>query len=527
MTTTQAAPSHTTGTPLTELADYLGGPRIDDLLRAAATLSGERTALRSGATELTFRELDARADRCAAAVAALVEPSAVVAIAGALDPVFATAFFGTARAGRIAALVNPLLQDEGLAHVLNLSAARVAVVPPAVALRLLALGEKVPGLHHIVLTERGPGVDHLRTLNELMAGAPRAWAVPPAGPEDVACLQFTSGTTGAAKAVQLTHRNLTVNAAQVAHAHGLDADSVIFNFLPTWHLMHLIAGVTVGATHVLATQRDQADAIEEADRAGATHFYSIPVMLSRLAAHPRLRELAAPTLQVIMSGGTTMPPTTTTTLADHFGVPVVQGYGLAETSPLTHCDNADRPKLYSSGPVVAGTECRVVDVQTRAVLPRGGKGELEVRGPQVMHGYLGREPGADTDEDGWLRTGDIAYLDADGYLFVVDRIKDVFKCDNWLVAPTTIERVLMRHPGVTDCLVVDVPHEFSGAVAHGLVVTGDPELRPDDVIAFVAEYLPYYEHLHHVELVERIPRSANGKVQRRDVRDAVIAAQQA
>ncbi|GAA2903595.1 hypothetical protein GCM10010524_39340 [Streptomyces mexicanus] len=285
-----------------------------------------------------------------------------------LDPVFCQAFSGIARSGNVSALVNPLLPPERLAHVLRVSGARVAVVSPAMVPVLTAVRDRLGDLAHLVLTHREPDLDgeaaELPTVAELAAGAPAFTPPVEADGEEVACLQFTSGTTGAAKAVRLTHRNLTVNAAQTAHMHQVDESSVLFNHLPTLHLMHVTVAATVGATHVLWPAPDVAEAVIAADIARATHYYSLPMRLAKLAADPRLGELEAPALRAILSGGSALAPSAAGVLSQHFGVPVVQGYGLAETSPTTHLSDLDRPRPGSCGVLVPGAESRIVDPET-------------------------------------------------------------------------------------------------------------------------------------------------------------------
>lgn len=512
------------GPPLDTIAHLIAGPRVDHILRRAAERRPTHTALRSPAGETSYAELDAAADAFASGLRALTDGTCeVVALAMVLDPAFPQAFFGIARSGNVSALVNPLLPPERLAHVLRVSGARVAVVSPALLPALAAVQDRLADLEHIVLTHREPdmaaGAADLPTVAELSAGAPAFTPPPEVDGDEVACLQFTSGTTGAAKAVRLTHRNLTVNAAQTAHMHRVDEHSVLFNHLPTLHLMHVTVAATAGATHVLWPGADVAEAVIAADVARATHYYSLPMRLAKLAADPRLGELEAPALHAILSGGSALTPSAAGVLSQHFGVPVVQGYGLAETSPATHLSDLDRPRPGSCGVLVPGAESRIVDMATRTTLPVGEWGEIQVRGPQLMLGYLGRDLSHDVDADGWFSTGDIGYTDPTGHLFVVDRIKDVFKCDNWLVSPTEIERVLLKHHAVADCVVVDVPHEFSGAVAHALVVPADTSCTPRELVDFVNAEVAAFERLHHVALVESIPRSATGKVQRRELRD--------
>src|SRR5262249_20308968 len=235
----------------------------------------------------------------------------------------------------------------------------------------------------------------------------------PVDPGATVCVHFTSGTTGPAKGVRLSHRNLTVNAAQVAGGHGLDHPSVVLNHLPTYHLMHLNSAVFAGATQVLCPGDDTAAAIEAANEHRATRFYSLPVRLLRLADDPRLPELKLATVEAVMSGGSALSPAAATTLSRHFGIPVTQGYGLAETSPLTHTDRIAAPRIGSVGTVVSGTECRIVDLDSRAVLGAGERGEVQLRGPQLMSGYLDPIQPTGIDTDGWLSTGDVGYQDAD------------------------------------------------------------------------------------------------------------------
>ncbi|WP_336159386.1 class I adenylate-forming enzyme family protein [Amycolatopsis sp. VC5-11] len=522
-----APPSVAAGPPLTALGALLGGPRVEDLLTRAAETAPERVALRCGTTEIRYAELDARAAACAAALAARVPgPDSVVALAMVLDPVFAVAYYAVARSGNISALVNPLLRESALLHVLSTARARAAIVPPELYRRLAPVLSRLPDLDLVVLTGRDPDFPELPTVPELVAGdAPPVPGARPAAPPEqaVACLQFTSGTTGAAKAVQLTHRNLVVNAAQTAYGHQLGPESVLFNYLPTFHLMHLNAGVTAAATHVLHPGEDPVEAAAEAGRQQATHFYTLPSRLTRLAAHPSLGELELPALRAILSGGSTLAAAPATALSQQFGVPVVQGFGLAETGPSATLGDLDRPKSGSSGIPVPGAEIRVVGIGDGKTVPLGDKGEIQVRGPQLMLGYSGRDRGQDFLPGGWFATGDVGLLDADGHLFVTDRIKDVFKTDNWLVCPSQIERVLLRHPAVSDCVVFDYPDAVSGAVAYAQVVLAQ-DASPEEIAASVNEQLPYYEHLKHVSAVDEIPRSPTGKVRRADLRAAVLAA---
>lgn len=527
MSTSASVPgqlSIVSGPPLDTISRYRRASRIDELCRHAAQQAGSRCAIRTPAGDLSYAALDALVSGCARGLRALTGPSpAVVGVAAVLDPAFAVAYYGVARSGNVSAIVNPFLKADGLAHVLRSSGAEVAILTPELLHTLAPLRGQLPRLRHLVLLSPGHADADVPVLTELAAPA---GVRDPAGPgergrmgspEDLACILFTSGTTGAPKAVPLTHQNLMVNAAQMIHAHDIGATSVMLNYLPTFHMMHLNAATTATATQVLYHGDDVADSIRVANEQRVTHFHSLPMRLSRLAADPHLDELAVRTTRALFSGGSALPPQNAARLSRHFGIPVVQGYGLAEASPLTHLDPMPAPRPGSCGLPVAGTGCRVVDVDTRAVVPVGVNGEIQVRGPQLMKGYLGQELTPEI-EDGWFSTGDVGHIDADGYLFIADRLKDVFKCDNYLVSPTEIEGILRQHPDVADCVVVDYPDEFSGAVAHGLVVLRG---RADaaEIVRFVNARVPQYMWLRRLVPVREIPRSHNGKVQRRELRD--------
>jgi long-chain acyl-CoA synthetase len=494
----------------------MSGPPLDAIshLRHGGRTTGD----------LSYAQLDALVSGCARGLRALTGSSpAVVGVAAVLDPAFAIAYYGVARSGNVSAIVNPFLKADGLLHVLRSGGAEVAIVTPGLLETLLPLRSQLPRLRHLVLTSPSgtAGAAGIPVLADLAAGADiHEPSSPAVSQEGLACILFTSGTTGAAKAVPLTHQNLIMNAAQMIHAHDIGDTSVMLNYLPTFHLMHLNAATTACATQVLYHGDDVVDSIRVANEQQVTHFHSLPMRLSRLAANPRLDELTLRTTRALFSGGSALPPESADRLSRHFGIPVVQGYGLAEASPLTHLDPMSAPRPGSCGLPVAGTECRVVDVDTRGVVPIGSNGEIQVRGPQVMKGYLGQELTPEID-NGWFSTGDVGHIDADGYLFIADRLKDVFKCDNYLVSPTEIESILRQHPDVADCVVVDYPDHFSGAVAYGLAVLRD-HADAAEVTRFVNARVPHYMRLRQLLPVREIPRSPNGKIQRRELRDRIL-----
>ncbi|MFJ8017090.1 class I adenylate-forming enzyme family protein [Streptomyces sp. NPDC096339] len=497
---------------------------LDGLLRRAAERDPDGCALRIGPDRLTFAELDALADRFAACAAYLTgRPGARIGVANTLGPEFPAAYYGAVRSGGTAVLVNPLIKEAGLLHVFSAAAVEVAFVPAATAALLRGLRERLPALRAVVVV--GPEGDAL----------PGGLSVVPFPVVDLdadACVQFTTGTTGRPRGVRLSHRNLVANAAQTAAAHRLDRGSVTLNHLPLFHTMHLNSAVFAGATQVLCTSPDPLASLALAARTGATHYYGLPARLHRLAgqlvqAGPWAEGVpAGPALTAVLSGGTALAPATAAALSARLGVPVVQGYGMAELSPLSHCQSPDGGPAGSVGRAVPGTECRVVDLEGRRPLGSGATGEVQVRGPQLMAGYLDPAEDSGVDADGWLSTGDIGYVDEHGELFLVDRIGDVFKYDNELVSPTAVESVLAEDPRVADCVVTGWPDPVHGAVTWAGIVLREPYAPRlldtlDSIVDDANRRLARFERIRRVEVVDAVPRTPVGKPERRRLRQAL------
>lgn len=512
---------------------------LDGLLRRAAARDPDGCALRVADSEsgtTTFAELDALADRFAACTAWLAGGSrgARIGVANTLGREFAGAYYGAVRSGNTAVLVNPLLKEAGLAHVFATAAVEIAFVPAATAELLTGLRERLPALRAVVVTDADRGVvpgDGV-PLAVALGGPCEAVDFPPADLDADACIQFTTGTTGAPRGVRLTHRNLVANAAQTAAAHRLSTGSVTLNHLPLFHTMHLNSAVFAGACQVLCTDPDPLASLALAARTRATHYYGLPARLHRMAGQlassqgelGREGVPAGPALTAVLSGGTALAPAIARALADRLGVPVIQGYGMAELAPLSHCQSPEAPRAGTVGRPLPGTECRIVHMESRQPLGAYATGEVQVRGPQLMAGYLGGPEGGPTGEaEGWFSTGDIGRVDAEGELTLVDRLGDVFKYDNELVSPTTVEQVLAQDPRVADCVVADWPHPRHGAVTWAGIVLRDPTV-PDllDTLDSIADganaLLAGFEQIRRIEVVDSVPRTPVGKPERRGLR---------
>jgi long-chain acyl-CoA synthetase len=495
------------------------GLRIDQLLARTAAAHPDQVAIRAGGRVTTYRDLDAAVTRCANRIRELTDgDQTVVAVGSILDPDYVTAYYAAIRSGNIALPVNPLLPAVALKYQLDDSGAGLAFLSAPMSERFARVAAGLAKPPQVVVFGDG----------QLLAGADGGPAPDDAGrydPDELAALHFTSGTTGMPKAVMLSQRNVSANAAQVADALRIGAGSVCVIGFPTYHPMHMNATVIAGAEQVLTSDPDLVTAVRLANERRATHLFSLPAWLNGLASYAGQDDLRLDTVRFVGSGGAALSPAVAERLRDRLGVPVIQGYGLAETSPLTHVDDPEKPAPESVGPAVAGTECRIVGVESRAEMAPGEQGEIQLRGPQVMLGYL-HHAESGIDADGWLTTGDVGYLDRDGRLFLVDRLKDVFKHDNFMVSPTEVESVLAGHPAVADCVVVDRPDEVHGAVAYAYIALRNEHPGPDqlrEIIGWVNDQLPYFKHIGDAEVVPSVPRSPNGKVPRRELRGALHA----
>ncbi|MFF4911063.1 class I adenylate-forming enzyme family protein [Streptomyces sp. NPDC001260] len=517
-------------------------PRIplDGLLRRAAERDGDGAAVTTELGAVTFAELDRDADRIAHWLAGT--SATVVGVANTLDPHFPAAYYGTVRAGRTLVLLNPFYGEAALIHACAATGLEVAFVPASVAELLVKIGDRLPRLRTVVVTDADDGVVPGAALPLAAAlagvsGSPYEGTAPDV--DEVACVQFTTGTTGRSKGVRLTHRNMVANAAQIALAHQLDGDSVTLNHLPLYHTMHLNSAVHAGASQILCRSSDPVASLGVAARAGATHYYGLPARLYRLAGDERLDDMstegvpAGARLKVVMSGGSALAPAAARRLREALGVPVVQGYGLAELSPLACNQPLDaEPEPGAVGPPIPGTEVRIVSLGGRSCVEVWSTGEIQIRGPQLMAGYLDDNEPSPVDAEGWLTTGDVGYLDDTGGLHLVDRLSDVFKYDNELVSPSAVERVLAEDPRVAECMVADWPDPVHGAVVWAGVVLreipgGYGEDLPGapgvlDVLDSIAERanarLGHADQIRRLEAIDAVPRNPGGKPTRRELR---------
>src|SRR2546422_235870 len=368
-----------------------------------------------------------------------------------------------------------------------------------------------------------PGATPFGPLRETAASAPRA-PVDPA--RDLAVLPYSSGTTGFPKGVVLTHRNLVANVLQTASVHHVAEQDRIIAVLPFFHIygMQVVLNLALwrGATLVTMPKFELEPFLATVQQYRITRAFVVPPLVLALAQHPAVDRYDLSSLRAMMSGAAPLEADLETACARRLGCGFIQGYGLTEASPVTHA-NSDEPgkcKPGTVGPLVPNTECRIVDAATGADLGPDEAGELLIRGPQVMAGYLNKPEAtaATLDAAGGLHTGDIGRVDRDGDFTIVGRLKEVIKDKGFQVPPAELEALLRGHPAVADAAVVPLADREGGEGPKAFVVLrGD--VSAADLMAYVAERVAPYKRIRALEVIDAIPKSPSGKILRRVLKE--------
>jgi long-chain acyl-CoA synthetase len=373
---------------------------------------------------------------------------------------------------------------------------------------------------------------HVHQFRKLMSGASSKAPDVQVKASDPASFQFTGGTTGIPKAAVLTHRNLVANSIQArAWLTGIrDGEEVVMAVLPFFHAyggtLCLYLGTVIAATIVLVPRFDITDVMELIGKYQPTIFPGVPTLYSALNGAIKdnsERQTAMRSIRLCVSGGAPLPSDVRQRFEEVTGGKLVEGFGLSEASPITHVNPLDgRSREGSIGLPVPSTEVMLVDLETREPLSLNGRGELVLRGPQVMQGYWGRpdETAEVLSKDGWLYTGDIATMDEDGFFRIVDRQKDVIITGGENVYPREIEEVLYSHPAIREVCVAAVDHQVGGQVAKAFIVLEPGEtLTRKDVLQYTSERLAKYKVPRLIEFRESLPKSAAGKILRRQLQE--------
>jgi acyl-CoA synthetase (AMP-forming)/AMP-acid ligase II len=480
---------------------------------------GDKPALVDGPTgrTLSYRQLADGVERVAAGLAARgFGRGDVLAISSPNLPEYALALYGAMAAGGAVTGANPLLTADELAGQLADAGASVLVTVPPFLDTARAAAEKA-GVGEVVVFGQADGATPFASLLGA-EGPPPAVEIDP--DRDLAVLPYSSGTTGLPKGVELTHANLVANARQAQAALGFTADDVIVAVAPFFHAigLNLIlpCSLAAGATVVTMPRFDLAGFLEIIQEHRVTGTVVVPPVVLALAGHPLVDRYDLSSLRFLGCGGAPLGADVEQRCADRLGCLVAQGFGMTEGSATFAIAPLEAPRRGSVGRLLPGTEARIVDPERGADLGPGRTGELWLRGPQVMRGYRHNPEAtaATVDRDGWLRTGDLCYVDADGYLFVVDRLKELIKYKGYQVAPAELEHLLCAHPAVADAAVVPRPDPEAGElpVAH-VALRG--QATAEELQTWVAERVAPYKRLRAVRFTDQVPRSPSGKLLRR------------
>ena len=516
---------------------------IHQILKGTAEQYPEKIALTYAGKEISYSELATLSDRFSAGLASIgVVKGDCVSLFVPNIPQFVIAYFGILKAGAAITAINPQHKEREVELQLADSEAKVAITTTS----LLPIVENVlqgTCLESIVIIKSDGSFEkngeikvqnesrQLYFFDELLkteASSPKISVDPDI---DLAALQYTGGTTGETKAAMLTHSNLVANAAAFSSwLKGVPAKDVFLTVLPLSHIYGMTTSLNVpvvlGAKMVLISRFDAAVVLDAIQQHKVTVFCGVPTMFQVLLSYPEQQKFCLSSLRVCISGASPLPVQLQKKFIHSTGELLVEGYGLTEASPVTHCNPVDESlrtvKMGSIGLPLPGTEAKIVDAETGTKnLPAGEVGELVVRGPQVMRGYWKKpKETAQALRDGWLYTGDLARRDANGYFYITDRKKDIIKHNGYTIYPREIEELLYQHPAVKLCAVAGKADVDSGEAPKAFVVLKDgSQVSEKDLAAFVNQKLASYKALHEVEFRQSLPLGSAGKILKRALKE--------
>jgi len=525
---------------------------LPELLANAAKKYPQNKALIFSGRTMTYRQLDDLCDRFAASLPSLnVKKGDRLALLLPNLPQFLICYYGAMRAGAIIVPYNPFHKERELEFQLNDSGAETIVTLDTSLSLVISLRERT-GLRTIVtttpsddfeglskaekdeterraLSQQGDTFPLRNLLEEHKERPPRTMIDPRIDP---ALLQYTGGTTGIPKAAVLTHRNLVVNAVQFGSWLSTlrDGSEVVLAALPLFHIFGMTTAMNMpisrGETMVLVSRFEPLEVLQTIQGNAVTFFPGAPTMFIALMNHARIAEFNLKSIRLCISGGASLPVQIIQKFEPFIGGKLVEGYGLTEASPVTHCNPVDSPEKIRAGSIgmpLPDTDARIVDIETgMRELPLNEPGELVVRGPQVMSEYWDyREETEATLRGDWLSTGDVARMDEDGYFYIVDRKKDMINVSGLKVWPKEIEEILYEHPAVKEAAVVGVPDPYRGEAVKAYIALKDgfkEKVSVDEIIQFCRKRISAYKAPTFVEFLNEIPKSSTGKILRRTLR---------
>ncbi|NTU78366.1 MAG: long-chain fatty acid--CoA ligase [Chloroflexales bacterium] len=480
--------------------------------------------------KLRYAELNGAANKIANALAALgVQHGDKVAIMLPNTPHFPICYYGILKTGAAVVPLNVLFKHSEIQYHLEDSDAKALIVWEGFA------AEAVPGFRraqtcHNLIVVQAPGStaplpDGALSFNQLIADHPPTFELFPTGPDDTAVILYTSGTTGRPKGAELSHFNMFFNAMVAAEKLlGVTKDDIFLATLPLFHSFGQTAVMNVttymGATMTMLPRFDPVKAAEIIQRDKVTVFAGVPTMYFYLLNHPEIPNYDLSSLRRCVSGGASMPVEVMLTFNKKHNVQIMEGYGLSETSPIASFNHLDRPaKPGSIGTPLWGVEMQAVDLEGKPVAT-GEMGEIVIRGHNVMKGYYKRpEATAEAIRGGWFHSGDLAKVDEDGFFFIVDRVKDMILRGGFNVYPREVEEILYAHPAVAEAAVIGMPDPALGEEIKAVVSCKPGQsVSEQELIDYCKERLAAYKYPRSVEFRESLPKTATGKILKRELK---------
>ncbi len=523
-------------------------------LDATAARYPDKAALHYFGRQTSYRELKADVDALAGwlQLRAGVKRGDRVLLQMQNGPHFVAAYYAILRADAVVVPANTMLLSDELRHLLDDSEARVALVSqellshwaPLLAADVIdhlvvacpaeAIGEAIANAPDWVLAPRVALTDERQIGWQAVLDAGLAPALLSAGPDDLACLPYTSGTTGLPKGCMHTHRSLMFGAVAAAHWAGSQPADVALVSLPMFHVtgmqVSMNAAIVSGASQVIMPRWHREQAAQLIARYRVSTWTAISTMVIDFLSLPGLDASTLSSLRRISGGGAAMPAAIAQKLQDLTGLPYIEGYGLSETIATTHANPSQRPKQQCLGIPIFDTHALVIDPETRQPMPVGAVGEIIIHGPQVFQGYWRdeaktREAMIDIDGRRFLRTGDLGHVDEDGYFFFADRLKRMINASGYKVWPAEVEAMMYRHPDIMECCIVAAIDGYRGETVKAYVVRKPgTDCDAEALIAWARQQMAAYKVPRVVEFVAALPKSASGKVMWRTLQEKERAA---
>ncbi|MTH55338.1 long-chain-fatty-acid--CoA ligase [Bacillus mangrovi] len=509
---------------------------VHRMLRSTAEQFGSRPAISFYKRIFSYQEVAGMADAFAAALQAKgVRKGDRVAIMLPNCPHYVISYYGALTAGAIVTQVNPMLMERELAHILTDSGAETLIVYDMLYPKAAAVKAET-NLKQIVTISLTPGVTDKpegadESFESFLSGAKAPPEPVDIDPEhDLAVLQYTGGTTGRSKGAMLTHRNLVANAYQ-SHEFFKDdlqiGEEKCLSVIPFFHVFGMTScmnlSVLTANCMVLLPRFELEEVLQTIKEEQPTVFPGVPTMYVALTNHPKAEEYGLDSIRICNSGSAPMPVELLKEFERKTGAKILEGYGLSEASPCTHCNPTfGERKPGSVGIGFPDTAYKIVDVATGTEeLPRGELGEVIISGPQIMKGYWNmQEETAAALRDGWLFTGDLARMDEDGYLYISDRKKDLIIASGYNVYPRDVEEVLYEHPAVMEAVVIGVPDPYRGETVKAIIVCKEGKTpSAEEIISYCREQMAAFKVPREVEFRTELPKTNVGKILRRALRE--------